>query len=223
MARIGNYEYTTTKMNTLIKAVELLVKTFKGEAKEDKVFAEALGHKSINSGAYQYKMADLRKYGFLDKKGLIATPRAKKIVDPIKQTDRDDELEKAVLEVSLWKQLRERLGTKNPALEEFKIHLVEITGERDIVVNYGDKIRSLYLDAMSYVKKNLEAKTDFMDKARVEEAQTEDVPYPQSKIKTREVITYKEIRIEYPKDDILAIDRAIQLLEMAKEDLQKRD
>src|SRR5688572_24081083 len=73
MGKIGSYDYPDTQVATLLKAVETLVLTFKGEATDEKNFASVIGHKNTKSGGYLQKVADLRKYGWIEKKGLIAT------------------------------------------------------------------------------------------------------------------------------------------------------
>jgi len=67
MSKIGSYDYPDTQIGTLLKALEILVKTMNGEAKEEKNFANAIGHKNIRSGGYLQKVADLRRYGFIER------------------------------------------------------------------------------------------------------------------------------------------------------------
>ena len=92
MGKIGSYEYPSTQMGTLIKAVEVLWNTFKGEAKDEQTFASALQHKSHKSGGYLQKMSDLRRYGFVEKRGIIVTERGKRIVQFLTQDEKNKAL-----------------------------------------------------------------------------------------------------------------------------------
>jgi len=154
MARIGSYEYPDTQLGTLLKTIEILIEKFNGNVQQQKNFAEALGHKTNNSGGFLRKIADLRKYGLIEARGIIATERAKKIIKPIHSNERDEAINKAVLDIKLWEELYQRIGKQIPSAEEFKIHLAEITKDRDGVTKNTDTIRNLYKDAISYLTSN---------------------------------------------------------------------
>ena len=151
MPKIGSYDYPRTQLGTLLKAVEVLIKKFHGEAKEEKTFAEAIGHKTVKSGGYILKIADLRKYGLMENRGFIATKRAKHIVEPLTPNERAEALSGAVKEISLWRDLYAKIGKSTHSIEDFKIQLVQATGDRDRAVKEGDIIRNLYIDAIQYL------------------------------------------------------------------------
>src|SRR3989344_4919556 len=119
MAKIGSYEYPETQLGTLLKAVEFLVKKFNGQAKDEKTFAEAIGHKTNKSGTFIQKLSDLRKYNFLEKRGLTATQRARNIVNPLNKEEKEDEINNAIMDIKLWHDLYERLKNTSPSLEDF--------------------------------------------------------------------------------------------------------
>jgi len=150
MGKIGSYDYPETQIKTLIDAVEIIVNKFNGQLNSDKTLAEALGHSTPTSGGFIVKISDLRKYGFLEKRGLIATSRSKKIAQPLSPDERQIAISKAISEISLWMAIYERTKSKQPNSEDFKLHLKDITDDRDSVVKKGDKILNLYKDAMNY-------------------------------------------------------------------------
>lgn len=161
MAKIGSFEYPDFHLKTLLDSIEILVNKFGGKISSSKTFAEAMGHKSDKSGAYLRKVADLRRYGFLEKRDLTATNIAKNIVKPLRgEKEKKECLNKAIKNISLWIRLYERLKNKTPNLDEFKLQLAEITRDDDETRKSADKIRKVYIEAMSYYDKNLEAENN---------------------------------------------------------------
>lgn len=98
-------------------------------------------------------MADLRKYGLVESRGITATERAKHIVKPFNSNERNEEISKAVTEIKLWHALYKRIGSNIPSSEDFKIHLAEVTKDRDKAISQGDYIRNIYKDAVSFLTK----------------------------------------------------------------------
>jgi hypothetical protein len=150
MGKIGTYDYPETRIKTLIEGIEILVKTFHGQVSKDKTFSDALGHSSERSGGFLVKLTDMRKYGFVEKRGVIATPRAKRIIQPLNQEERQTELSKAISDIPLWMALYNKIKSKQPNSQDFKLHLQDLTSDRDSVVKKGNKILNLYKDAMNY-------------------------------------------------------------------------
>ncbi len=150
MGKIGSYDYPETQLGTLVNSMEVLVKKFYGTANDAKTFAEALGHNSNKSGAFLTKLADLRKYCLIEKRDISATVKGKHIIEYLTPEERMQELNKTVMEITLWKDLYQRLGSKRPSLDDFKIHLVEISQDRDTAITDAEKIRNLFIDAMAF-------------------------------------------------------------------------
>lgn len=150
MSKIGSYDYPDTQVGTLLKALEILVKTFKGETKEEETFAKAIGHSNTKSGGYLQKIADLRRYGFMEKGRFTVTPNGKKVIQPLYPEEKQTALNEGFMGINLWKDLYQRLNGAVPSVEDFKIHISEITGDRDRAYKEGDKIRNLYIDALKY-------------------------------------------------------------------------
>jgi len=178
MGKIGSYDYPDIQFGTLLKAIEILVTKFSGEVK-DAVFASALGHKSEKSGGYLMKLADLRKYGLLEKRGISPTTRAKQIVKFLTPQERQTGINEAVFEIRLWKELYERLKTSQPTAEDFKLQLHNLTGDRDNTSDNYQTIRNIYMDAMN----NYSNTGEITANNNGENAQT--VPSPEQKPKSQ--------------------------------------
>lgn len=149
MAKIGTYDYPEYQFGTLLEAITMLVDKFNGQANDEKTFAEAIGHKTETSGAFLLKLADLRKYGLVDKRGITATERAKKIVKYLTPQERQQAINETIMEIRLWKDLFQRIKTKTPVWDDFKISLAELTADRETTIKDGQKIQNLYIDAIS--------------------------------------------------------------------------
>ena len=63
--------------------------------------------------------------------------------------EKQEELNTAIMEIKLWRDLYNRLKNINPSLNDFKIQLVELTNDRDKAISQADTIRNLYIDALS--------------------------------------------------------------------------
>jgi len=59
------------------------------------------------------------------------------------------------MNINLWRDLYERLSGSVPPSEDFKIHLSEISSDRDRAYKDGDTIRNLYIDALKYYNNEL--------------------------------------------------------------------
>lgn len=156
MGKIGTYEYPEMQFGTLLTATNTLIEKFSGQANDEKTFAEAIGHTTNESGTFLMKLADLRKYGLLEKREIKATETAKRIVKPLSSQERTETLNAVIFSIPLWKELYTRLNSKNPAPDDFKIQLVELSGDRDAAISRSNKIRNLFVEAMSYQTKTTE-------------------------------------------------------------------
>ncbi len=224
MGKIGSYDYPDFQFGTLLEAIKVLVEKFGGQVNDENTFAEAIGHTSHKSGTFITKMGALRKYGLVEKRGVIATERAKKIINYLSVEEKQRELNGAITEIKLWKDLFQRTHNKRPSWDDFKIHLVEITGDRDTSISEGPKIHSLYIDAMNYLTELQSSETPPVSlvsvSAKKEAAEQSDVAFsvPDS------IITLKsgEINVSLPKnDDNISI--LINILEAMKKKKEKVD
>jgi uncharacterized tellurite resistance protein B-like protein len=156
MGKIGSYEYPELSVSEAIRVAEILVKDFQAKAGDLDNFAKAIGHKTYNSGSFYYKLADMRKYGLMDKREVEATPLAEIIANPKDTSEKQGAINKMISNISLFEKLKERLKTKNPALEQFRTQLIEVSQDRTKASKEAEKIRKIYIEAMSYTNENIE-------------------------------------------------------------------
>lgn len=224
MGKIGSYEYPDIQFGTLLKAVEVLHTKFKGKANDEKTFAESLGHKTNKSGGFLMKLADLRKYGLIEKRGIETTQRAKDIFVFVKPETKKKALNNAIMEIRLWKELYERLETTSPSIEDFKLHLVELTSDTEKVVSQHDNVRNLYIDAMNNFTPNLEINNGNIS---IKDDKLKDIQQENKQDKTdlkvaENLIVFKsgEVDIQLPKNDT-NISILINVLNGMKEKREK--
>lgn len=198
MAKIGSYDYPETQFGTLLKAVETLILKFPdGESRNEKNFADAIGHKNTKSGGYLRKVADLRKYKLIEKGGIKATGNAKLIIKPLHQKEKETSINEVIMNINLWKDIYSKIKKDVPSVEDFKIQLSEITGDRDKSIGNGGNIRNLYIDVMksyndSAIKKD---KIDGLKKDYIGNQETEDEKVPETLIR----LSSGETNITLPK------------------------
>lgn len=156
MGKIGNYDYPETAISECLRIAKVLVKEFPNGVNDFNAFASAIGHKSANSGGYLVKIADVRKYGLMDKRIYRATNLAEIIANPKNDTEKQEALNRMVLGVSLFKLLHDRLRTKSPTIEQLRTQLIDLTSDRNSSSKNAEKIRKIYISAMSYIKDGIE-------------------------------------------------------------------
>ena len=121
------------------------------EADNADAVAMLCGHKSANSGAWLYKLADMRLYGLMEKRALKATPLAEKLTYKTEQ-EKQDATNEAVLNVPLWKELYSRFGVKLPD-SNFWVQLQGITGLDPLEAQkHANSVRKAYLDDIGHIK-----------------------------------------------------------------------
>lgn len=203
MGKIGSYEYPEIQFGTLLKAVEILITKFNGQVNDEKTFAESLGHATNKSGGFLTKLADLRRYGLIDKRGIIATTRAKKIINYLTPMERNQELNECVMEIRLWKDLYNRLGTASPSPNDFKIQLAELTGDRDTSISMNDKIRNLYIDVMNnYTGEAVKEVSNIGVMGDKLPQEQQKKPLEQTKVSENLIVLKSgEVDIQLPKND----------------------
>ena len=66
--------------------------------------------------------------------------------------------------ITLFERLKERLKTKNPALEQFRIQLIEVTQDRNKGSNEAEKIRKIYIEAIANFNEGLSDNPEYRRK-----------------------------------------------------------
>lgn len=151
MAKLGTYEYPELKVEDAIKIAEILVNEFHKNVNDVNEFANRIGHKSSNSGAFFAKISDVRRFGLMDKREYRATQRAEILANPV-GNEKVNAIKDMIFDVPLFEKLNSRLKTKSPTIEQFKTQLIEITNAREKASREAEKIRKIYIDAISHIR-----------------------------------------------------------------------
>lgn len=215
---IGDYEYPDTKLNECLRIAKILVSDFQGKANDVNAFADAIGHKSANSGTFLVKIADVRRCGLMDKREYRATNQAEIIANPKNENERIEAISNLVLSLPLFEKLFRRLKTKNPTVEQFRTQLMDITGDRNKASKEAEKIRKVYIDYVSHIR----------DGAEISEKQNDgfgnmENDLTQQQATGGELILFRagKYNLSLPKDDE-SIKVLITLLENMKEVKEKK-
>lgn len=176
MGKIGSYEYPETKVGECLRVAKILVKEFGKKADNPDAFASGIGHKTANSGAFLFKIGDVRKFNLMDKREYKATNLAEILSDPKNGAEENEALKKMIFGVSLFKILYDKLRTTSPTVEQTRTQLMEITGDRNKSSKEAEKIRKIYISAMTYIRDEFVNKqsNDLEDEMELEETLTSE-------------------------------------------------
>jgi len=216
MGKLGTFEYPELSVDDAVRYAELLVNEFHKEVKDINEFAVRLGHKSANSGAFFGKLSDMRKFGLVDKKTYRATSRAEVIANPV-GNEKQTAIKEMVLSIPLFEKLHSRLKTKNPTIEQFKTQLIEVTGDREKSSKEAEKIRKIYIDAVSYIRETQQEQQN-------EGFGNMDNGLMPQQTANGELILFRagKYNLSLPKDDA-NIDVLISILENMREEKKKKN
>lgn len=150
MGQIANYKYPEIDAQEAVKIADVLVNEFGGEATSEEAFAQELGHKSTQSGAYRSKMADARKWGIVSSRGVEATELAYRLANPRDRAAEEEALFEMYYNVEVLRDLYEQLDGRQPPAEFWRV-LEEVTGTNPKEAkDASPDIRSLYKQMLDY-------------------------------------------------------------------------
>jgi len=152
--KVGKYEIPDVRLYPmLVEATKKIYEKFKSEeATNQLTVAQLIGHKSDKSGTFLAKLACLRAYGLIEKRGIKVTDIGKRLTYGATEEVRNEALKEAILNVPLWKEFYSRWGV-NPPTVDFWVDLGKITGLEAPDAQKAEKIvRNDYLDDIRYLK-----------------------------------------------------------------------
>ena len=139
----------------------------------------------------------------IDKRGISITEIGKKIVEFLTPDERQEALNQTIIGISLWKALYEKLGV-TPDENDFKIRLVQLTGDRDTSIKKSSDIRNLYIDAMTFYSNVADKKVsnNSNDEQKPPADDNNSKPKRDGKVpETLIVLKSGEVDITLPKND----------------------
>ncbi len=151
---VGKYEIPELRLNPILtEAAKKLYEKFKSEETSDTLtVAKLLGHDTDRSGAFLRKLAAMRAYGLVEKRGIKVTELGKKLTYGTTEEEKNEALKEAILNIPLWKEFYGKFGVNLPT-ENFWVDLSKTTGLEAPDAQKTEKIvRNAYLDDVRYLK-----------------------------------------------------------------------
>lgn len=211
MPSLGDYEFPDLDPSEAEKIATELVNTFGGEPNNENNFAQAIGHSTANSGAFNSKMADMRRYGLLESRGLRATDLARSLANPKDDQERRSAMFEMFRNIDLLDELYGELEGERPQGELWVI-LAELTGtERNEAKKVEDKVSKLYNQMLQYEEIEREDEQKVSTDSR-DSTSTTETKAPQSGI----FVKVGDDEVKLSEDTNANIDLAIQFLKQKK-------
>jgi len=160
--KVGKYDIPEMRIYPLLfEDTKKLYEHFKSEeAKDTLTVAQLLGHKSDKSGAFLRKLACLRAYGLIEKRGIKVTDVGKRLTYDPNEEERNRALKETILNIPLWKEFHSKWGANLPT-SKFWVELTKITGlEAPDAQKVDEIVRKAYLDDIRYLKPEKKLKGD---------------------------------------------------------------
>lgn len=160
--KVGKYDIPEMRIYPLLfEDTKKLYEHFKSEeAKDTLTVAQLLGHKSDKSGAFLRKLACLRAYGLIEKRGIKVTDVGKRLTYDPSEEERNRALKETILNIPLWKEFHSKWGANLPT-SKFWVELTKITGlEAPDAQKVEEIVRKAYLDDIRYLKPENKLKGD---------------------------------------------------------------
>jgi len=142
-------DFPKLNINKAVEAVEKFEKTLRGTAQNADAFAKAQGYKSAKNGAFVVFVADLRRYGLLEKRAYASTELAKKIF-LAKGNQKNKYILKAINKVALFTNIITKIG-KDYENANFQAVLID-NGFSDVDMLKNEiTIKNLYKKILPYI------------------------------------------------------------------------
>ncbi|MCZ7400121.1 MAG: hypothetical protein O8C62_10700 [Candidatus Methanoperedens sp.] len=231
--RIGTHIIPKYRLQSLIDDTKKIYEQFNGRESEPEYIAHTLGHQP-KSGSFVQKLADMRSYGLIDRRGKISVSELGKKITYGTESEKTEALDKILRNIPLWGIFLDKFGV-NIKEETFWVDLAQITGvERLEAQTKANEVRKAYLEDVRYYKpvekaqelpepKNPipepldKSENKMIDHPERVEASVEDKVRPES----IEEIKFGDIRIWIPKQNAKAVIMAKKLLELYEEGITK--
>ena len=155
MAKEVSADYPNLTIDKAISAIEQFNNKLGGKTDSKHVFAQLLGYKDANNGAFLHRLGYLRKYGLISGRGKIElTEMAKNIIYFNTPEERNQAIESAIRNVGLFDKLIEKLGGKEPDEEDFHIFLQDAGMTKKDSINNKRKLQKIYNSFLPYISKD---------------------------------------------------------------------
>lgn len=209
--KIGSYSIPDIRLfPNIYNDIKLVYDNYRlEEAKDEDTVAKLLKHKRASGGTWFSKLADMRLYGVLEPRGFKLTSLAEKMTYGTEE-EKQEAIKKAILNISLWKELFGRFGKEIPE-SNFWVQVQKITGIDPLEArNVADSLRKAYLDDISHIKpeKEVSKMPQDQDEGKIE---IDKAKLPEG---IEQLTLGANIKVWLPKDDKESAKKAIQLIKL---------
>lgn len=149
MPKIKENDYPTLNIDKAVEATQKFETSLKGSAQNAEALAKILEYKSAKNGAFINAIADLRKYGLMDKRGYNTTELAKKIIIA-KGEQKTKYIFEAINNVPLFQNLINKIG-KNFENVNFQAILINEGFSELEALTIQPNIRNIYKKIVPYI------------------------------------------------------------------------
>lgn len=127
MGEVDGHKYPDLDAEEAVEIAEVIVNEYGGEANSEEAFASSIGHSSTSSGTYRSKVADVRKWGVLESRGIEATDLAFRLANPKDDEDEKEARFEMYQNIGILRRLYDHLEGKEPPSEFWRV-ISELTG-----------------------------------------------------------------------------------------------
>lgn len=152
MPKVGDEKYPELSVESAVEIADVLVNQYGGEAKSEEAFAQSLGHSSSNSGSYLTKVADVRRYGLIQSRGLQATDLAYQAANPRDDQELAEAKFKVYRNIDVLSEIYDSLNGNDPP-EDFWRVISEVTGANPKDARDAEKTMEKLYDGMREAEK----------------------------------------------------------------------
>jgi hypothetical protein len=153
MPSLGSMDFPETTISDAAELAKKIAQSFRTNEFSKESLAAALGYKNAVSGAFNQRLADLRKYGIVEGRGdrLRATNLSQRLAAPA-PGEYEHSIQEMLEAIPLFRALHEHFAGSLPGEEDFFVTLLNITGaDRLAVKDMMPKIRGTYSDAINRI------------------------------------------------------------------------
>ena len=211
--KIGKYDIPDMRLYpTLVDAAKKLYENFGlEEASDELTVAKLFGHTTNKSGAFLYKVAYMRAYGLIEKRGLQATELTKKLTYAPDENERNNALKQLLLNIPLWQDLYSKFG-KTLNTSNLWVELTKIAGlEAPEAQKIQENVRNAYLADFQYLKEENKPEKGGNSMEGQDNINTNMPKTPEG---LEQLTLGADIKVWLPKGDKEAAKKAIQLIKL---------
>lgn len=155
MPKLGEYDYPDSDVSQVIETAKKIAQQYGTSTFGRQALSVTLEARSANSGAFNQKLADMRRFGVLQGRGedMAATDLAQRLAVPENPEAYAAYVRELVFKIPLYQTLYGKYPVAAPGESELLATLLSLTkAERTEVQKQLARIRNLYADALKELR-----------------------------------------------------------------------